>query len=260
MGRLLREHYWIPALVSSQLVADGPPDPFAVARAQLCRLPGDRRAGRVLRRRVPAPRDVVGAGARSRSAVSVVSSTAGRSMCRVRSSTSRRTAPTPMPSPPRCPSHHRRSRRRHDLGLARLGAPPTVPAAAVHHPRPACVGHDHQGYCNWLQASSTLDSAHISTLHSAYVARSIRMRWRSGTAHESSHRVRLRRVRAASPARGGTYLRTTKWVFPFVSLCPAAPGARSSSPHRSTTTITISSSARWSTTSPICTTVSPIPQ
>jgi nitrite reductase/ring-hydroxylating ferredoxin subunit len=90
--------------------------------------------------------------------------------------------------------------------------------------------------CNWLQGvEATLDTAHIGTLHKAYMeaysakdaASSI-----AGTlaslaprydVEETDYGIDAIGTRPLSD--GSRYVRTTKWVMPFVSLVPGSPGS-----------------------------------
>ena len=90
--------------------------------------------------------------------------------------------------------------------------------------------------CNWLQGvEATLDTAHIGTLHKAYMeaysandsASSI-----AGTlaslaprydVEDTDYGIDAIGIRPLSD--GSRYVRTTKWVMPFVSLVPGSPGS-----------------------------------
>ena len=90
--------------------------------------------------------------------------------------------------------------------------------------------------CNWLQGvEATLDTAHIGTLHKAYMeaysandsAASI-----AGTLDVLAPRYDVERTEYGVDAIGtrmlsdrSRYVRTTKWVMPFVSLVPGSPGS-----------------------------------
>ena len=113
----------------------------------------------------------------TRSAGCVASSTAGRSTWRGRSSTSRPTARTRRRSPPRCPSPTTRPSRvaaSSGSGSARA-RPHSSRTCRSRSSNPGQVWVTiTKAYCNWLQGvEATLDSAHVGTLHSAYVGRSM---------------------------------------------------------------------------------------
>jgi nitrite reductase/ring-hydroxylating ferredoxin subunit len=90
--------------------------------------------------------------------------------------------------------------------------------------------------CNWLQGvEATLDTAHIGTLHKAYMeaysandsASSI-----AGTLASLAPRYDVEDTDYGIDAigirplgDGSRYVRTTKWVMPFVSLVPGSPGS-----------------------------------
>jgi phthalate 4,5-dioxygenase len=90
--------------------------------------------------------------------------------------------------------------------------------------------------CNWLQGvEATLDTSHIGTLHKAYMqaysqndaASSI-----GGTLESLAPRYDVQHtdfgmdaIGIRPLADGSSYVRTTKWIMPFVSLVPSAPGA-----------------------------------
>jgi nitrite reductase/ring-hydroxylating ferredoxin subunit len=90
--------------------------------------------------------------------------------------------------------------------------------------------------CNWLQGvEATLDTAHIGTLHKAYMeaysakdsASSI-----AGTLASLAPRYDVEdtdygidAIGTRPLSDGSRYVRTTKWVMPFVSLVPGSPGS-----------------------------------
>lgn len=85
--------------------------------------------------------------------------------------------------------------------------------------------------CNWLQGvEATLDTAHVGTLHRSYIA-AIQQKASTGTIGTALDQLAPRyAVETADygmdaiglrPAPdGGTYVRTTRWVAPLVSLVP----------------------------------------
>ena len=92
-----------------------------------------------------------------------------------------------------------------------------------------------KAYCNWLQGvEATLDSAHVGTLHEAYITK-----WTgTGTTRTLSKALEALAPRYdvertaygldAAALRpfpdGSTYLRTTTWIAPFISLVPGSSG------------------------------------
>jgi phthalate 4,5-dioxygenase oxygenase subunit len=89
--------------------------------------------------------------------------------------------------------------------------------------------------CNWLQGvEATLDSSHIGTLHRAYmsaysqadagssIGKSLDALAPRYDVEATSYGIDAIAIRPL--ADGSTYVRTTKYVLPFVSLVPSAPG------------------------------------
>jgi phthalate 4,5-dioxygenase len=88
-------------------------------------------------------------------------------------------------------------------------------------------------YCNWLQGvEATIDSAHVGTLHQSYIARTMGDATKTITSalaalaprydvERTSYGIDAAALRPMPD--GTTYLRTTKWVIPFVSLVPGSP-------------------------------------
>lgn len=90
--------------------------------------------------------------------------------------------------------------------------------------------------CNWLQGvEATLDTAHIGTLHKAYMeayseaddASTIKNSLETlAPRYDVEHtRYGLDAVGIRPMPDGSTYIRTTKYVLPFVSLVPGSPGS-----------------------------------
>ena len=83
-------------------------------------------------------------------------------------------------------------------------------------------------YCNWLQGvEATIDSAHVGTLHRAYVSRDQANQPMTLALDALAPRYEVERTpygldaAALRPmADGSTYLRTTKYVMPFVGMTP----------------------------------------
>jgi phthalate 4,5-dioxygenase oxygenase subunit len=236
MGRLMREHYWIPAVLSAQLVADGAP-----VRVRL--LGDDHVAFRAADGRVG-----FFAEACPHRGCSLV--LARNEDCGLR-----------------CIFHGWKI----DVGgfvaeAATHGANAEAFAAKVpvtHHPvhegggivwvwlgptpapafpeLPFTVVGERQvwmtvtkAYCNWLQGvEATLDSAHVGTLHNAYIARYAGSgdKTLSNTLDVLAPRYDVRRTSYGLDADalrplpdGSTYLRTTTWIAPFVSFTPGSGG------------------------------------
>jgi phthalate 4,5-dioxygenase oxygenase subunit len=91
-----------------------------------------------------------------------------------------------------------------------------------------------KAYCNWLQGvEATLDSAHVGTLHGAYITR-----WADtgdkplantlealAPRYDVEHTTYGLDAIALRPLPdGSTYLRTTTWIAPFVSIVPGSGG------------------------------------
>ncbi len=89
--------------------------------------------------------------------------------------------------------------------------------------------------CNWLQGiEATLDSAHVGTLHKAYIeahthknaAASVKNTLSALAPRYDVARTAwgLDAIAVRPMADGTTYVRTTNWVMPFVALVPGSPG------------------------------------
>jgi nitrite reductase/ring-hydroxylating ferredoxin subunit len=89
--------------------------------------------------------------------------------------------------------------------------------------------------CNWLQGvEATLDSAHVGTLHRSYIeahAQKNAAATVKNTLSSLAPRYDVARTAwgidaiALRPMSDGTtYVRTTNWVMPFVALVPGSPG------------------------------------
>jgi phthalate 4,5-dioxygenase len=92
-----------------------------------------------------------------------------------------------------------------------------------------------KAYCNWLQGvEATLDSAHVGTLHEAYITKwtgKDTTRTLSKALEALAPRYDVERTAYGLDAAalrpfpdGTTYLRTTTWIAPFVSLVPGSSG------------------------------------
>jgi hypothetical protein len=85
--------------------------------------------------------------------------------------------------------------------------------------------------CNWLQGvEATLDTAHVGTLHRSYIA-AIQQKASSGTIGTALDHLAPRygvevgahgldAIGLRPLPDGGTYVRTTRWIAPLVSLAP----------------------------------------
>jgi phthalate 4,5-dioxygenase oxygenase subunit len=238
MGVLMREHCWIPAALSVQLVPDGPP-----------------RRIRLLGKDYVAFRDTKGdigfldEGCPHRNASLVL---ARNEECGLRCifhgwkvdvTGQVVDAPTHAPNPEAFAA--KITARRYPaveggglvwVWLGDSAAPPfphlpftSLPDRHVWVTATPCA-------CNWLQGvEATLDTAHIGTLHKAYMeaysnrdaSASI-----SGTLEALAPRYEVAQtnygldaIGVRPLADGSSYVRTTKWILPFVSLVPGSPGS-----------------------------------
>lgn len=238
MGVLMREHRWIPALLSIELEADGPP-------RRLRLLGQDYVAFRDTRGEV----GVLDEGCPHRNASLVL---ARNEDCGLRCifhgwkvdvTGQVVDAPTHHPDPAAFAA--RIKARRYPTveggGIIWVWLGESEPPAFPHLPftqLPASrtwVTVTHCA-CNWLQGvEATLDTSHIGTLHKAYMsayseadsATSIK---NSLEALAPQYRVEhtdygLDAIGIRPLADGSEYRRTTKWVMPFVSLVPSSPGS-----------------------------------
>ena len=232
MGRLMREHYWIPACVSSQLVADGTPLRVRLLGTDYVAFRDS--AGRIgfLDERCP-HRGVSLALARNEECglrcifhgwkIDVT----GRVV----------DVPTHSPNPEAFAATVRVNRYpTHEGGgivwvwLGDRPAPrfPELPFTVVPARRVWMTISESQ--CNWLQGvEATIDSAHIGTLHAAYMApsREAGNRLSTFTLDNLAPRYEVERkpygldASAHRPqADGSVYVRTTRYIMPFVSLTP----------------------------------------
>ena len=172
MGRLMREHYWIPSLLSAEARGRRRAAARAPPRRGPRRLPRQRRSRRVLRRSVSAPRLL----ARAR----------GNEDCGLRCifhgwkidvggfvSDVPTHAPNPEAFAAKVPVEHHPVHEGGGIVWVWLGETPAPPFPEL----PFTALDDRQvwmtitqAYCNWLQGvEATLDSAHVGTLHEAYI-------------------------------------------------------------------------------------------
>jgi phthalate 4,5-dioxygenase oxygenase subunit len=232
MGRLMREHYWIPAALSSQIVEDGAPlrvrllgEDYVAFRATDGRVGffdercPHRGTSLVLARNEDCGLRCIFHGWKIDVSGKVVD------------------VPTHTPNPEafaaKVPVGHYPIHEGGGIIWVWLGsrqAPPfpelpftVLPASRVWMTITKC-------FCNWLQGvDATIDSAHIGTLHAAYVAP-----YKGDQAVNHSLEVLAPRydvertpygldAAALRPLPdGSTYLRTTKYVMPFISMTPGS--------------------------------------
>lgn len=225
MGTLLREHYWIPALVSSQLVAGGAP-----VRSRL--LGKDYVAFRAADGRIGFFDE--GCPHRGTSLVLARNEDCGLRCIfhgwKIDVSGTVVDVPTHSPNPEAFAAKvqvaHYPTFEGGGMIWVWLGSNAAPPFP--HLPFTVLAdGHVWvtitKAYCNWVQGlEATLDSAHISTLHSGYVGSTM-----ANAMAQLAPRYEVEETDYGFDAAalrplpdGSTYLRTTKWVFPFVSLVP----------------------------------------
>ena len=236
MGSLMR-NYWIPAVLSAQLVADGAP-----VRVRL--LGNDHVAFRATDGRVGFFAE--GCPHRGCSLVLARNQDCGLRCIfhgwKIDVDGFVAEVPTHTPNPEafaaKVPVTHFPAHEGGGIVWVWLGSTP----APIFPELPFTLLGEHQvwmtvtkAYCNWLQGiEAALDSAHVGTLHESYVAK-----W----AGEGSGRTLSKALETLAPRYdvertrygldaaalrplpdGTTYLRTTTWVAPFVCLVPGSSG------------------------------------
>ena len=266
MGRLMREHYWIPFALSAHLVHDAGADPGAPPRRELRRVPRRGRPHRVPRRALPAPPRLARCSAASRATACAASTTGGRSTSRAVSSSARPRPSGPSGSPPAShvdhfPVHEAGG---FGVGVARRRRPAAVPRAAVRERRCTRVWCVSRVPCNWLQGvEGTIDSAHVGVLHHTWHERDRQGRRSTPTSASPSTSPRptrprrpLRHARRRAPADGdGQHLRPDHRVL-HAPRDPRAGRARPTARRfdvrrsRPSTTLTTSSSTGTSRDAP----------
>jgi phthalate 4,5-dioxygenase len=239
MGRLMREHYWIPAVLSAQLEADGAP-----RRVRL--LGTDYVAFRATDGRVG-----FFAEACPHRGCSLV--LARNEDCGLRCIFHGwkidvggfvAEAPTHQPDAQafaaKIPVTHFPVHEGGGIVWVWLGSAP----APVFPELPFTVLGERQvwmtitkAYCNWLQGvEATLDSAHVGTLHETYITR-----WSDTGDKPLSNaldalaprydvkptRYGLEAIALRPLPDGSTYLRTSTWFAPFVTVVPGSGGPHS---------------------------------
>jgi phthalate 4,5-dioxygenase len=235
MGKLMREHYWIPALLSSQLVADGAPiRSRLVGRDYVAFRATDGRVGffdeacphrgtsLVLARNEDCGLRCIFHGWKIDVSGTVVD------------------VPTHSPNPEafaaKVPVAHYPVHEGGGIVWVWLGssqAPdfPELPFTVL--PERQVWVTSTNCYCNWLQGvEATLDTAHVGTLHQSYIGLQ-QSKHTNNIAHalqSLAPRYEVKRANygldaaAIRPlADGSAYLRTTKYLMPFISLVPGGP-------------------------------------
>jgi phenylpropionate dioxygenase-like ring-hydroxylating dioxygenase large terminal subunit len=237
MGKLMREHCWIPAVLSAQLEPDGPPKRVRLVGTDYVafrdtegrvgfldeRCP-HRNASLVLARNEDCALTCIFHGWRIDVTGQVIA------------------APTHSPNPEAFAAKIKTRRypvvEGGGLVWVYLGdgeAPPfphlpftVLPDSHVWVTATKCA-------CNWLQGvEATLDSSHIGTLHRAYMTAYSQADAGSSIGNSLDALAPRYDVEGTSygidaiasrPLTDGSrYVRTTKYVMPFVSLVPSAPG------------------------------------
>jgi phthalate 4,5-dioxygenase oxygenase subunit len=238
MGTMLRENYWIPACLSSQLVADGAPLRVRLfGKDHVAFRATDGRAG-LFDERCP-----------HRGASLVLARNEGNGLrCifhgwkfdvsgKVVEVPTQATRPEEFAA--KIPLKHYPVHEAGGIAWVWLGskaAPkfPDLPFTVVPDSRVWMTVT--KAYCNWLQGvEGTLDSAHVGTLHESYITRLRDIRTQEKDKGErSTHaldnlapRYEIKRTPYGLDAvalrplpDGGTYVRTTPYIMPFVALTP----------------------------------------
>jgi phthalate 4,5-dioxygenase oxygenase subunit len=233
MGLLMRENYWIPALVSSQLEADGAP-----ARVRL--LGRNYVAFRATDGRIGFFDE--GCPHRGTSLVLARNEECGLRCIfhgwKIDVSGSVVDVPTHSPNPEafaaKVPVGHYQTHEGGGIVWVWLGsreAPPFPELPFTLLPASRVWVTITKAYCNWLQGvEATLDTAHIGTLHSSYLSAGGPSTIQNAVdvlapRYEVERTTYGLDAAALRPLEDGTtYLRTTKYVMPFISLVPAGEG------------------------------------
>ena len=238
MGKLLREHYWIPACLSSQLVADGAPLRVRLfGKDHVAFRATDGRAG-LFDERCP-----------HRGASLVLARNEGNGLRCIfhgwKYDVSGKVVEVPTQAA-RAEEFAAKVRVNHYpvheaggiawvwLGSRAARSFPALPFTVVPESRVWMTVT--KAYCNWLQGvEGTLDSAHVGTLHESYIARLRDIREQEKDKGErSTHaldnlapRYEVNRTPYGMDAvalrplpDGGTYVRTTPYIMPFIALTP----------------------------------------
>jgi phthalate 4,5-dioxygenase oxygenase subunit len=231
MGALMSENYWIPALISSQLVADGAPQrvrllgkDYVAFRASDGRIGffdeacPHRGTSLVLARNEDCALTCIFHGWKidvSGTVVDVPTHTpnAAEFAARVRVN--------------HYPVHEGGKIIWVWLGKDEAPAFPELPFTIVSDGQ-VWITYT-KLYSNWLQSvEATLDTVHVGTLHSSYIGRQLGKPATITNALDTlAARYEVERTAYGLDAKalrplgdGSTYLRTTKWLMPFISLVP----------------------------------------
>lgn len=236
MGRLMRENYWIPALVSSQLVADGAPVRVRlVGRDYVAFRATDGRVGFFDE----------GCPHRGTSLALARNEECGLRCIfhgwKIDVSGQVVDVPTHTPNPEafaaKVPVAHYPVHEGGNMVWVWLGSRPAPPFPELPftiQPERRVYITATKAYCNWLQGvEATIDTAHVGTLHLAYISR---YRGDEGNTitnaldalaprYDVQRRPYGLDAEAIRPlADGSTYVRTTKYLMPFISLVPGQAG------------------------------------
>ncbi|MCU1344856.1 MAG: hypothetical protein JWL70_1122 [Acidimicrobiia bacterium] len=237
MGRLMRENYWIPAFLSTQVEADGAP-----MRVRL--VGGNYVAFRATDGRIGFFDE--GCPHRQTSLVLARNEECGLRCIfhgwKIDVSGKVTDVPTHSPNPEafaaKVPVAHYPTHEGGGIVWVWLGAQPApafpeLPFTVV--PINKVWVTTTKAYCNWLQGvEATLDTAHVGTLHQAYIERNRGDNTKTITNALETLAPRYDVERTpygldAAATRpmpdGSTYLRTTKYIMPFISLVPGSVAA-----------------------------------
>jgi phthalate 4,5-dioxygenase oxygenase subunit len=230
MGRLMRDHYWVPAALSSQVVEDGVPLRVRLLGQDVVAFRAtDGRVG-FLDERCPHRGTSLALARNEECGLRCIFhgwkiDVSGKVV----------DVPTHSPNPEafaaKVPVGHYPT---HEGGgiiwvwLGRQEAPPFPELPFTVLPENQVWMTVTKCYCNWLQGvEATIDSAHVGTLHMAYVNRdganqpmllaldALAPRYEVAHTAYGLDAVALRPVQD-----GGTYVRTTNYIMPFISFTP----------------------------------------
>ncbi|MGE3325554.1 MAG: Rieske 2Fe-2S domain-containing protein [Acidimicrobiia bacterium] len=235
MGALMRENYWVPALLSSQIEPDGAPMRVRlIGRNYVAFRATDGRVG-FFDEACPHRGTSLVLARNENCALTCIFhgwkfDVSGRTI----------DVPTHSPNPEafaaKVPVSHHPTFEGGGMIWVWLGerdAPPFPHLPFTMLPGDQVWVTVTKSVCNWLQGvEGTVDSAHVGTLHSAYIARGKADANKTVTKALDSLAPRYECERTsygldAAALRpmpdGSTYLRTTKYVMPFISLVPGSP-------------------------------------